>query len=718
MPRSRLCRLRALPFASSDAMEEEKRARAGDRATAESPRKGKPGGLSRRLLYWRLLILDAAALRRWRRAVQGVLRASDVMEEEKSAMARETAKWSPRNLELPDVAAPESGCGDTTPLPEQKAAAAAPTSNTEGRICAHLDRFQGGMLKFISEIRSSECAPRCEHYLCENKVEKSSILVCIDCNLHFCIGDGTKNKPQGHARWHADLEQHCVGALFSEPENLYCFLCERLLYLDVSNMQRGHFSCDKEEINSCSHQCNWYFCIGGPDNKARPQGHIREHALLEEHWVAVWYNDPYVGYCFACEGLEDMVMMKTSHPLKVDSIEVEQSSQRKDGLHVPSQTQMDKVPGEIVQVPTEAGDSGQNDNAGLDNTSSEPKVSIEAKKNTCSVEGAAEDKGRAQCSNIAYGKAEDNNSLASIEECLAVHFKPELLEWTCENCSKVAHRPSTTSSKDGEQMMASTKENIIIDGYQTEQSDKIACQSEQSSNLDSLALECTSSRQPHGSDSQRQAMLTVDSITEGISTSPPVKHMYALRSRGPPPKQDLASDNIGNKKTEVHEGVQEAVPSSLPAKEPANQLSGQGQNSSTLEQGIDHSSEDRNQGAIQSRLISKLPPVLAIHLKRSLLTGKVRGHVSFEEILDVGQFMDPSSEDKENSSYRLVGVIEHLGPSTSSGHWIAYVRPSQEQPDGGSSSWYCASDTNVREVSLEEVLKCEAHLLFYERIEG
>jgi ubiquitin carboxyl-terminal hydrolase 16/45 len=77
-----------------------------------------------------------------------------------------------------------------------------------------------------------------------------------------------------------------------------------------------------------------------------------------------------------------------------------------------------------------------------------------------------------------------------------------------------------------------------------------------------------------------------------------------------------------------------------------------------------------------------------------------------------------SSEDKDNSSYRLVGVVEHLGLCMDAGHFVAYVRPSCPQQTNGSSLWFCASDADIREVSLEEVLKCEAYLLFYERIEG
>lgn len=76
--------------------------------------------------------------------------------------------------------------------------------------------------------------------------------------------------------------------------------------------------------------------------------------------------------------------------------------------------------------------------------------------------------------------------------------------------------------------------------------------------------------------------------------------------------------------------------------------------------------------------------------------------------------------DHDNYDYRLVGVVEHLG-TMRGGHYVSYVRggpknkvKAKKESVGG--VWYHASDVYVREVSLEEVLRCEAYILFYEKI--
>nr|XP_010926760.1 ubiquitin carboxyl-terminal hydrolase 2 [Elaeis guineensis]XP_029121520.1 ubiquitin carboxyl-terminal hydrolase 2 [Elaeis guineensis] len=123
-------------------------------------------------------------------------------------------------------------------------------------------------------------------------------------------------------------------------------------------------------------------------------------------------------------------------------------------------------------------------------------------------------------------------------------------------------------------------------------------------------------------------------------------------------------------------------------------------------------------------LIDRPPPILTIHLKRfsqdarGRLT-KLRGHVSFLETLSLRPYMDPRCEEKEKCDYRLIGVVEHTG-SMGGGHYVAYIRGQRgvgkAQKATSSPSWFYASDHQIRETSLSEVLKSDAYILFYERV--
>ena len=89
--------------------------------------------------------------------------------------------------------------------------------------------------------------------------------------------------------------------------------------------------------------------------------------------------------------------------------------------------------------------------------------------------------------------------------------------------------------------------------------------------------------------------------------------------------------------------------------------------------------------------------------------------------------------------YRLVGVVEHSG-TMRGGHYVAFVARRAEPPpapalarppsfplgsesataggscDGGAAvRWFCISDSAVREVAAEQVMRCEAYLLFFQR---
>ncbi|CAG8460639.1 11416_t:CDS:2 [Acaulospora morrowiae] len=161
--------------------------------------------------------------------------------------------------------------------------------------------------------------------------------------------------------------------------------------------------------------------------------------------------------------------------------------------------------------------------------------------------------------------------------------------------------------------------------------------------------------------------------------------------------------------------------------------------------------------AYKRYLFSSLPPVLVLHLKRFQQTGKwmkkIDDFVEFDEEIDVGNFIVPPGADDIdgskssrkkvlNTKYRLYGVVVHIG-SLYNGHYIAYVLSKNiletgEQfgvpelnPDdyeevekihsksdmvGEHKQWIYCSDSNVRMAKVDEVLRSEAYLLFYEQV--
>jgi len=70
--------------------------------------------------------------------------------------------------------------------------------------------------------------------------------------------------------------------------------------------------------------------------------------------------------------------------------------------------------------------------------------------------------------------------------------------------------------------------------------------------------------------------------------------------------------------------------------------------------------------------------------------------------------------------YRLMGTVEHRGSSLGTGHYVAYVKGVRtgwgELVEGSSPAWFRASDMDVREVPLQEVLESEPYILFYEQM--
>jgi len=137
-------------------------------------------------------------------------------------------------------------------------------------------------------------------------------------------------------------------------------------------------------------------------------------------------------------------------------------------------------------------------------------------------------------------------------------------------------------------------------------------------------------------------------------------------------------------------------------------------------------------GATKVSGLSKVPPILTLHLKRfrygiessmgqyggyggSMLgfgksgSTKIEGHVRFEEILNLSNFLtkDKDSKPKITGLCRLFAVLVHTGKNAHSGHYYAYVKSLTK------NDWWRMDDAHVYPVSKEEVLSAEAYILFY-----
>uniref|UniRef100_A0A674E6D1 Ubiquitin carboxyl-terminal hydrolase n=1 Tax=Salmo trutta TaxID=8032 RepID=A0A674E6D1_SALTR len=160
---------------------------------------------------------------------------------------------------------------------------------------------------------------------------------------------------------------------------------------------------------------------------------------------------------------------------------------------------------------------------------------------------------------------------------------------------------------------------------------------------------------------------------------------------------------------------------------------------------VEKKSEKVYTSARKQMLISSLPPVVTLHLKRFHQAGmnlrKVNRHVNFPLILDLAPFCSASCKNLvagERVLYSLYGIVEHSG-SMRGGHYTACVKvrwPQRrtEQPhrrnmagkktvsfcleasSATQGQWVYVSDTNVHAVPESRVLNSQAYLLFYEEM--
>jgi len=132
----------------------------------------------------------------------------------------------------------------------------------------------------------------------------------------------------------------------------------------------------------------------------------------------------------------------------------------------------------------------------------------------------------------------------------------------------------------------------------------------------------------------------------------------------------------------------------------------------------DKADEQRGQVMIKSHaykslFISRLPPVLILHIQRKYYNPKLSTmikstkHISFPQIIDVSPFLAATTNNK--ILYQLKSVVEHVG-NASSGHYQTFRRCSEN------NKWIRCSDETIEYVTWERVKLVSAYMLFYEAL--
>ncbi|XP_011041897.1 PREDICTED: ubiquitin carboxyl-terminal hydrolase 2-like isoform X2 [Populus euphratica] len=339
-------------------------------------------------------------------------------------------------------------------------------------------------------------------------------------------------------------------------------------------------------------------------------------------------------------------------------------------------------------------------------------------------------------------EVDDTDSPVSIESCLSHFVKPELLSndnaWECENCSKILQQQRLDAKK----KQAKISPKTLLNGGETQiQSDSVSLYKDISyasevrnfqngDGIPNSLLNSTPEVFDSGNDSSNknfiQAEIVQTEMEPFISQSEERKYeMNVSHSSGY--YESCNGETLSGPPVDSCSGDETSGTGYTMVKDEQTGSNFSGNCESDVNEDEDKTSKKLNvkRDATRRFLIEKPPPILTIHLKRFSQDArgrlcKLSGHVTFRDVLDLEPYMDPRSVDTERYVYRLLGVVEHLG-TMRGGHYIAYVRGDERNKgkadkEQGGSVWYYASDAHVREVSLEEVLRCDAYLLFYEKV--
>ncbi|WMV31381.1 hypothetical protein MTR67_024766 [Solanum verrucosum] len=311
-------------------------------------------------------------------------------------------------------------------------------------------------------------------------------------------------------------------------------------------------------------------------------------------------------------------------------------------------------------------------------------------------------------SNISVSDPEEldnTDAPVSVKSCLAYFTKPELLSksehaWQCENCTKVLKEKRMRSKN----KLTKPRSHSMVNGHQDKNPNGVS--SSGTSPLPELRT--------HNGITDKDALETFeDRLLTPKGTSP----------RG---DRDSVSSLLENGTRENHSATSSQVNRDYQTNKvqllEAPLISAISESEESENEETDFKRVRVERDATKRILIDKVPPILSIHLKRFRQDArgrlsKLSCHVNFRDAVDLKPYVDTRCLQKDTYKYQLIGVVVHSG-TMRGGHYVAYVRggPKITGKDENAEDfvWYYASDTHVREVSLKDVLRSEAYILFYE----
>lgn len=311
-------------------------------------------------------------------------------------------------------------------------------------------------------------------------------------------------------------------------------------------------------------------------------------------------------------------------------------------------------------------------------------------------------------------EVDNSNTQVSVESCLAYFTKVELLSisehgWNCENCSKALQEQKRQSRKKHQKAADEIKQNGAedrVNGNPSNSSSDSSCPSE---------VLITSN-----GDSTKVVVYDNDAKNEKINSILEASNFHESSVGLTQVSSEANVSGIFNGACSANNSTI-AICGAEEVRQNESRISAEGSESEgSSDEEMNSESVKVKRDATKRILINKAPSILTIHLKRFSQDGrgrlsKLNGHVDFKDTIDLGPYMDSRCNEIGEHKYHLSGVVEHSG-TMRGGHYIAYIRGSRKSLIGDNSAWYYASDTHVRQVSLQEVLNCEAYILFYEKI--